>query len=460
MRRTGPFVVMLALATGGTEVAAQAGTTRPCVLEFTGVTRRGVLTTSMRVTTMADGAKHTFISGGVDATCRGQGNRLLADSAEHYADRQELILISKVRYTDERMRLDADRMVYLLETERLVATGRVKGTSAGGARFTGPELTYLRARPGIRTVSSWRAPGRPTVRLATARSDEVRAKRATASPADSMDVTADVVWSENDSLVWARGSVVMDRHDLQATADSAFLDQGTEHVRLRRSPKIVGSGERTFTMVGREIDLWSRTQALERVLATGAARVDGDSVVLRSDTVDVRILADRMDRVMAWGDRAFAEAQRQQMEADSIEMRMPGQVLEEMQAFGRAMSRAAVDTARITSSDPDWIAGDTVIARFETVPRSLTDTARTTRLTEVQALGSARAFQQFASEDGGKDRPNLSYNRGRVIIVRFEGGEVARVDVQDRASGLYLEPAPAPADPTPSTVPAPGRRTP
>jgi hypothetical protein len=124
------------------------------------------------------------------------------------------------------------------------------------------------------------------------------------------------------------------------------------------------------------------------------------------------------------------------------------------------MSRAAVDTARITSSDPDWIAGDTVIARFETVPRSLTDTARTTRLTEVQALGSARAFQQFASEDGGKDRPNLSYNRGRVIIVRFEGGEVARVDVQDRASGLYLEPAPAPADPTPSTVPAPGRRTP
>ena len=91
----------------------------------------------MRVTTMADGAKHTFISGGVDATCRGQGNRLLADSAEHYGDRQELVLISKVRYTDEKMRLDADRMVYYLEGERLVATGSVRGTSTGGARFTG-----------------------------------------------------------------------------------------------------------------------------------------------------------------------------------------------------------------------------------------------------------------------------------------------------------------------------------
>jgi len=429
-------------------------------LEFTGVIRRGVLTTSMRVTTMADGAKHTFISGGVDATCRGQGNRLLADSAEHYDDRQELVLISKVRYADEKMRLEADRMVYLLETERLVATGSVRGTSTGGARFTGPELTYLRARPGIRVVSSWRAPGRPTVRLATARTDEVRAKRLAASPADSMDVTADVVWSENDSLVWARGSVVMDRHDLQATADSAFLDQGTEHVRLRRSPRIVGTGERAFTMVGREIDLWSRTQALERVLATGEARVDGDSVVLRSDTVDVRIVEEQMDRVLAWGTRAYAEAQRQQMEADSIEMRLPGQVLQEVQAFGRALTRAEVDTARITSPDPDWIAGDTVIARFETVPRSPTDTTSATRLTEVQAIGSARAFQQMASADGGKERPTLSYNRGRIIIVRFEGGEVARVEVQERASGLYLEPSPDPTDPATSTPPATGRRTP
>ena len=450
----------LLVACSVTGASAQAGAKRPCVLEFIGVVRQGVLTTSMRVTTMADGAKHTYISGGVDATCRGQGNRLLADSAEHYGDRRELILISKVRYTDERMRLDADRMVYFLETERLVATGSVRGTSSGGARFTGPELLYLRARPEVRTISSWRAPGRPTVRLATARTDEVRANRMAASPADSMDVTADVVWSENDSLVWARGQVVMDRHDLRATADSAFLDQGTEHVRLRRSPRIVGTGGRAFTMVGREIDLWSRTQALERVLSTGEARVDGDSVVLRSDTVDVRIVDEQMDRVMAWGTRAFAEAQRQQMEADSIEMRLPKQVLEQVQAFGRAMTRAEVDTARVTSPDPDWIAGDTVIARFEIVPRSPTDTTSTTRLTEVQAVGSARAFQQLPSAEGGKARPNLSYNRGRMIVVRFEAGEVVSVDVHDRASGLYLEPSSSPANPSTITVPASGRRTP
>jgi len=101
-----------------------------------------------------------------------------------------------------------------------------------------------------------------------------------------------------------------------------------------------------------------------------------------------------------------------------------------------------------------------VIALFETAPRSPTDTTSTTRLTEVQAVGSARAFQQLASAEGGKDRPNLSYNRGRVIVVRFEAGEVVRVDVQDRASGLYLERVSAPPAPTTSTVPGTGRRVP
>jgi hypothetical protein len=126
------LLVGCALTLCGSGAFAQTGAKRPCVLEFTGVVRQGVLTTSMRVTTMADGAKHTYISGGVDATCRGQGNRLLADSAEHYGDRKELILISKVRYSDERMRLDADRMVYFLESERVVATGSVRGNSTGG----------------------------------------------------------------------------------------------------------------------------------------------------------------------------------------------------------------------------------------------------------------------------------------------------------------------------------------
>lgn len=453
--------VLLASLLCATTIGAQRSAGRPCVLEFTGVVRQGVLTTSMRVLTTAEGAKHTYISGGVDATCRGQGNRLLADSAEHYGDRQELILIAKVRYSDEKMRLDADRMVYRLDLEQLVATGRVRGTSSGGARFTGPELTYLRARPGIRPIASWRAPGRPTVRLATARADAVTARRQVASEADSMDVTADVVWSENDSLVWARGRVVLDRHDLQATADSALLDQGTEHVQLRRSPRIEGSGDRRFTMVGQEIDLFSRTQELERVLARGEARVDGDSIVLRSDTVDVRIARQQMERVMAWGTRAFAEAERQEMEADSIDMRLPQQVLEEVRAFGRAITRAEVDSSKVTSADRDWIAGDTIIARFERIASPAPDTVPTTRLREVQARGTARAFQQLAATDGVKERPNLSYTRGLRILVRFADGEVSVIEVEQQASGLYLEPATTPA-PEPVARPPipPGRPSP
>ncbi len=105
---------------------------KPCALEFRGVVRAGALTTAMKVFTNPDGTKRTYISGGVDATCAGQGNRLLADSAEHYADRGELILIRRVRYTDARVRMTSDRMVYYTNEERLHATGSVQGPRTGG----------------------------------------------------------------------------------------------------------------------------------------------------------------------------------------------------------------------------------------------------------------------------------------------------------------------------------------
>lgn len=156
---------------------------------------------------------------------------------------------------------------------------------------------------------------------------------------------------------------------------------------------------------------------------------------------------------MAWGTRAFAEAERQEMEADSIDMRLPNQALEEVRAFGRAITRAEVDSTKISSTDRDWIAGDTIIARFERIASSAPDTGTTMRLREVQARGTARAFQQLASTDGIKERPNLSYTRGLRILVRFADGEVSAVEVEQQASGLYLEPVTTP-------VPAPGVRPP
>lgn len=442
---------------------------KPCALEFRGVVRAGALTTAMKVFTNPDGTKRTYISGGVDATCAGQGNRLLADSAEHYADRGELILIRRVRYTDARVRMTSDRMVYYTNEERLHATGSVQGTTDGGTRFAGPEMTYLRARAGVREVSAWRAPGRPTVwlapqpRPAATPAVAVRPRERPTTPAttvDTVQVIGDVVSSENDSLVWAVGAVRITRTDLRATADSARMDQGIGLAELRRAPRIVGTGERAYTMVATEIDLYSRDEQLERVRGHGEGRIDADSMILRADTLDLRLVAQEMDRVQAWGGRAHADGSAQQMEADSLDMRLPRQRLEEVRAVGRAVTRSRPDSLTIRSAESDWIAGDTIIARFETLTPP-GDTAETTRMRDVVATGTARAFYQVGTSDGDPTMPNLSYNRGRRITVTFEEGAVRDVLVEERASGLYLE-APKPrADTTRTPAPiTPARRRP
>jgi hypothetical protein len=59
---------------------------------------------------------------------------------------------------------------------------------------------------------------------------------------------------------------------------------------------------------------------------------------------------------------------------------------------------------------------------------------------DVVATGSARAFYQLAQAGGAKGPPNISYNRGRAITVRFDAGEVVSVDVTEKASGMFLEP--------------------
>ena len=131
---------------------------------------------------------------------------------------------------------------------------------------------------------------------------------------------------------------------------------------------------------------------------------------------------------------------------------------DELHAIGRAVAFAPPDTEAVRTAEMDWIAGDTLIATFETVTVP-GDTAKRTRMRGVVATGSARAFQQVAAKDADPATPNLSYNRGRRITVRFTDGQVRQVDVEDQASGLYLEAA-VRADTTRAGAPRPPSRVP
>jgi lipopolysaccharide export system protein LptA len=329
--------------------AQGAGERQTCDIEIREVISRRD-TTRLRMYTSGTGERITYIGGGVDATCRGQGNRLLADSAEHYSERGLLLLFHNVRYTESRMQLTADRMTYHTNDDRLVAIGNVRGRTESGTRFTGPEMEYFRAKPGVRSVSRWRAPGRPVVRMSPSGDrtpDAARRDSLGNVVSDSVDITADLIISENDSLVWASGDVVIERPDLRATADSALLDNGTEFARLMRDPVIVGNGERPFRLVGTVIDLWSEDRQLTRVLASGEGEVESDSLTLRADTIDLRLREQRMERVHAWGGRAHTESPDQRIDADSLDILMPGQRLREVRALGTARAVSRSDTARI-----------------------------------------------------------------------------------------------------------------
>ncbi len=460
-----PRVILLAalasLPAAPNAARAQDGG-RPCSIVFTGVMRGGVYTSRTTMYRTASGARHTFVGGGVDATCEGQGNRLLADSAEHYEDRGELILINRVRYSEPRVNMQSDRMFYYTNEEKLVANGNVRGRTNTGTRFTGPEFTYFRAKEGVRPQPMWLAPGRPFVRMAP--QDTAAARRAPkpgeAAVSDSVDLTADLVTSLNDSLIWANGKVIIERHDLRATADSATLDQPQGYARLLRDPKIVGTGERPFTMTGVEIDMWTKDERIDRVRSAGKANVISDSLTLDGDTIDLRFADQLMQRVFTWGGRAKAVTPQQEMEADSLDIRMPAQRLHELHALGRAIAYTVVDSVKIVSTERDWIAGDTIVALFDTA-RAEGDTTSGSRMKEVTANGRARAYYQLAPNGGERGPPNISYNSGRQIIVSFTDGEVEKVDVRDRATGLFLEPIAAPPpDTSRSTAPKPAPKRP
>lgn len=442
---------LLAIAAVPPALPAQDG--RPCEIVITGVAR-GRDTTRVRSVVTGTGGRNMYIGGIVDATCAGQGNRLLADSAEHFTERGLLILYHNVRYTEPRMTMTSDRMFYYTNEERIVAEGDVEGRTASGTRFRGPQFEYFRAKPAVRDEPYWIATGRPFVRMSPT---ETRSATdpAPANASDSTDLTANRVYSRNDSLVWASGAVVIEREDMRATADSAYLDNGIEFARLLRDPTITGKGERPFRLDGVVIDSWSRDRVLQRVVAADSAQALSDSLTLRADTIDLRMSDQRIERIHSWGGRATADGPAQRIESDSMDIRMPGQALEEVRAVGTAQAWSRVDTSRIVTAERDWIAGDTIVARFEQVADSAG--AESSRMREVTATGSARAFYQVPPSGGVRGVPNLSYNRGRVIHVRFEAGEMSTVTVTDRASGIYLE-APAVRPPAADTSAPPGRR--
>ena len=235
----------------------------------------------------------------------------------------------------------------------------------------------------------------------------------------------------------------INRQQIIGQGDSAAFNKLTEQARLMRNASIVSRDTaQPFRLAGDTIDLYSTDRQLDRVIARHRAQATSNDVLMRAERVEMRLDSQRVEQAWAFGPgRAFAETARQSLEADSLDILMPAQVLRELHAVGAAVAFATPDSTRIANPERDVLAGDTIFAYFDTVTVA-PDTLPGSRIREIIAILSASARYQLPSSQGPSCPPGINYVRGRRIVVAFDSGTVQTVSVDSQASGVYLEAAP------------------
>ena len=226
---------------------------------------------------------------------------------------------------------------------------------------------------------------------------------------------------------------------------------------MMRKPRITGTKGRPFTLVGETIDLLSQRKKLERVLAKNASEAVSEDLTLKSDTIDLRVADDLLQRATIWGkSRAHATSPTQTILADSIDVLMPGQRVREMHAVRLASAEGMPDTTKFHTTEKDRLMGDTIIAYFDSIPAR--DTVSKPRIRLLVAIGHASSLQLLAPQDTSLRKPAYNYVCGKRIVVTFDSAKVKNVKVDDSdppCGGIYTEPKPDSArTPVPTPTPA------
>ncbi len=380
---------------------------------------------------LPSGQRNTFFGGNIVARCPSQKMVLKSDSLEVYGDEGRSFFLGHVDYKEPRLSLKSDFLTYFQKEERMLAFLNVDAKLQSGSTLKGNSLEYFRIIPRVRPKQRGIAVGRPTMSLIE--------RDAQGKPQPPVTVTGNNIWLEGDSVVASSGEVVVVRPELTATGDSLYLDGGSGLLRIMRTPKITGTKGRPFTLVGETIDLLSRRRKLERVVARTGAEAVSEDLNLKSDTIDLRVTDDLLQRAIAWGkNRARATSPSQTVLADSIDVIMPGQRVREMHALRKASAEGLPDTTKFRTTEKDRLTGDTILAYFDSIPAR--DTVTKPSIRQLLSIGSATSFQQLAARDTSIRCPTINYVIGKRITVSFDSAKVKTVLVEGQSGGGLFEP--------------------
>jgi hypothetical protein len=413
------------------------------------------------------GGYDTYAGGGIWAHCQDQPTTMYSDSVAWYPERSLLYLLGRVRFQDSVSLLNADRVTYYLQQERLYAEGNVYTKNLNtGSDLRGPNLDYYRAAPKLRDTLEILARQRPTIHFYSApRAGE------TADSSEPFVVVADRVHMRGNDQMWGGGSLTIDRSDLAASGDSGQLDLGRNVGALLGTPRVNGTGRDAYHLSGDRIS-FTLTPAhdIRRVLSSGTATAQGSDWHLNADTLDLTLDSGKVQLAEAWGKnrRPDAVSGTQTITADSLDIHMPAQLVRLVWAYGHARTVTRDTTARdsaaphptagdttarrdsvLVRADEDWITGDTLRADFAIV-HDTTAAKPKSELEHLTSFGSARALYHVAAADtvAAHGRKGVNYSRGRRIDIATVSSKVRTVDVVGLVDGVYLEPLPPARDTT------------
>ncbi len=386
-------------------------------------------------------------AGGVRAHCLGTATTIAADSFAHYGAFRRMDLVGHVAIRDTGLALDANFVSYFLRDERLEAHNNVVAVNRRtGTVLRGPNLNYWRAAQGVRDTVAMYATQRPTV--------EYRQNPPTDSaPQEPYIIVADRMRFKGDDRVWGGGKVTIDRSDFAARADSMMMDQTLGVGVLVGNPSVEGKGReptgqtvKGYTLVGTRIELGLEQRDVRQVKALGNGKATGADWTLTADTIDLHVTNRMLQQTFAWGDslRPHAISTLYTIQADSMAIDSPDEMLKESRSFGKAFSTAKRDSAA-TAAESDWITGDTLTARFvQALDSTATPPRARTRLRQIVSIGSARALTHHPEKnDTTHAQPAINYSRGHQIDVTMLPDRIDRVIVAGTADGVHLEPRPA-----------------
>ena len=426
----------------------------------------------LSIVTLAGGNRITYV--GTPHMLCSDGVEIWADSSISYAATGLDHLIGNIRFLDNAGELRADEARYFSEQGRLQASGNVfVQDTLEGFTIENGDLVYLRPtdfrKDAEITVSVTDDLSRPHAILFMRPEETLEAPEE-----DSLDVPytveGDRIFLRGGSYFYSVGDVMIERDSILAFADSAEYDGDAETVHLAGSAKVETPN---YNLVGKTIDMVLEANSLNTIAAHEEALLNGDDLTINSPEISLYMDDGLLNRLVAFSipnedgspsrssiPQPVAVGEDFELTADSLDISLPDEVLENIFAAGRARSiSSARDSLNVDLlpeiAKSDWLEGDTVIVTFEANTPAPSEGGATTdtsepepdyRIERIVAKVGARSLYRLTPSDTtalpGIDAPAIHYVTGDEITIIMDEGEADRLEVQGRTRGFHLEPLP------------------